>query len=186
MNKNERGFRVISGSGSDQRHRGENHLRAVTAPPPVEPVQLALLGIGPSIRCVLSVGLDGVSGSRLQDLLLSEQVRHVIDLRRSPTFRSDAGLSLQESIRRAVCSYLHVPELANPYLGSPTPDWEKTQKYREHLNSSTESMVNLARLVDDGPVLLLSWQPVHAGSDRAVVIDALRHLGVDFELKIPH
>lgn len=184
MKDKEHGLRLIEGGGrSTSSASTEQALRLVTQPPSEPAVQLGLFGLSAIRRCLISVGLDGVERDVLFDILHREGVRHIVDIRVSPTFRTDVGRVLEQAITKRLASYVHVPLPFHPLLHRGAPEWELRARHVEELLSAHEILNTIIEKVDDGPVLLLSWTPSHVSSDRDLFVAALREVAKnDFTL----
>jgi len=186
MRKNEHGLQVIDG-GSVERSSSNNSISKMRLVPDIAPppaIQLGIPGLGRSRRNLVSVGLDGLEVHDVDALMQDEGVRHVVDIRLSPTFRGPVGVAMQKAISASLVSYSHLSGLSDPFVGVLAPAWERRDRYLQHLLKVVDQLNVVMKLIHDGPVLLLSWIPRHRESDRAVVIEALQTIDPGFTLRI--
>lgn len=184
MPKRDYPFLVIDGEGISTKRDLQPEFAVVPRPRPAPALQLGLLGLGASRSSVVSVGLDALQGDDFEALLHAEGIRHIADIRVSPTFRGQIGAAVERILASSTISYHYFPELSDRFIGFHGTPWEHRQRYFEHLQGCQAGLERLRRLVHDGPLLLLSWEPKHPPSDRALVLEALRALNTEFTLRV--
>jgi hypothetical protein len=161
-------------------------LYALSPPRPIAAQQLALPGIGPAKRAIVSFGFNGQALGRLSQLLREHDIRYVADLRISPSFRGpDYGPEdVMRLFSRSNIRYRRFPKLGNGFIGESLNHRIVLDMYDQYLTTQTDGLHELHRATDEGPLLLLGWEEQHLPSERSVVIDALSRIGANFELII--
>lgn len=113
----------------------------------------------------------------------SLELRHVVDIRVAPSFHH-SSLSSEEFrcfLEEIDITYTHLPALSNQFLGS---SWNQALIYQDfvtYLQRQPEHLITLRKLIDNGPLLLLSSELDHEHSSRAAITDVLSDIAPGFD-----
>jgi uncharacterized protein (DUF488 family) len=129
---------------------------------------------------VATIGYEGKSIDRLVDLLRSEDVEVLVDVRLNATSRKP-GFSrrrLAEALAAGGIEYVHEPRLGNPVDNRPgfaAGDPESREVYRRRmLGESREAYDEILRLVRERPIALLCYEADHRDCHRTCITDQMR------------
>jgi hypothetical protein len=155
--------------------RAPPRLASVPPPQPVPPQQLGLDGVPARTDTLLSLGLQGISFVTFTSVLRRHSVRTVLDLRVSSSFRGD-GFSMHQVLVLFEANrirYRRLPALVNRRDDGSLNEHVRQRRYAAFLADQRPSLAEVRALILKGPAVLLGWESNHAGSDRAILIDAL-------------
>ncbi|RKH15338.1 DUF488 domain-containing protein [Corallococcus sp. CA053C] len=174
---------VLQGEG----HLRQDHkpiLRTVVLARPA-PQQLELFGEAFSLPKIISVGLDGIDFDLFEEIIKTENIKHIIDIRLSPSFLG-RGFSLEvlrSLIQREGVNYEHAPVFANKYVGESWDQAKVMHKYAEYIWTQKDALAQLKEKASAGPLLLLGRATHHCVSGRSILTNALTELGLWFSLR---
>lgn len=176
-------FSVLPGGAA----RGEPSYASaglVAVAPAHAPDQISLgpWANAPSGRCVLSVGFQGIDFARFCQLLTTYNIRHVVDIRALPAFRS-RGFQAQTLVRlfdEMNIDYKQI-RLANVFESSTHNPHLARAHYEQFLSECGDVLEGLARLTESAPIMLLGSGVSHFGEERELLV---RHLGTFTSLHV--
>ncbi|MBK8255372.1 MAG: hypothetical protein IPK82_22275 [Polyangiaceae bacterium] len=133
---------------------------------------------------LVSLGFDGIEFHEFQRLLEILQIRHVVDIRTLAAFRGDGfRLHLVEQLfKNLQINYQRFFELENRFFVSELGHTLAMHRYSLIVAGAVQSLQKIGSLTASGTVLLVGSGTSHQGSDREVITDQMRRLGLDFDL----
>lgn len=138
-----------------------------------------------------TIGYEGLNGTKFFDILLSNNIRRLIDIRELPLSRKPgfSKTALKERAGNVGIQYTHLGK-----LGCPRPirhayrednDWNKyTRHFLEYLRSQDDEIENLLELISVERSCLLCFEADHLRCHRYYVAEAVAQIAED--LKIIH
>lgn len=141
---------------------------------------------------MVSVGYQGRTVTQLVDLLRSEAVTVLVDVRLTPSSRAP-GLSKRgfaQHLAEAGIGYLHLRELGNPKdnrAGFRRGDPGSRDRYRAVLSraEATASLDQLRELIrTSAPVALLCFEQDHDTCHRALIVEELIRADPRIEVRL--
>jgi hypothetical protein len=179
-------LRIMEGGGQGTRSsRGQ--LLEVRGTTTVSPGgQLALPGLLPSTHStVVSTSFASLLKRSIQEVLLSLQIRRIVDIRIAPSFRRfdlpmRAFLKMLDDMG---ISYRHFPSLANRFRGLSSHPELLRSRYEAHLDDKPDKLRELRSLIDEGPVLLIGVDPSGPNCERDIILRILESIRPGFELQ---
>lgn len=134
--------------------------------------------------CVISIGYERRSIGELIQLLVSNGVGKLIDVREAPRSRRKgfSKRALSEFLAEADIEYLHLREAGNPFRKEQADIKRCLQLYRSYLDENPEVLELLSTKLGAVPVAFLCYEREHHCCHRSILIDALtqqdKHLEV--------
>lgn len=168
-------FAVLSGGARGGLPSTAAGLVAVAPTDAPDQISLGPWVHAPSGRCVLSVGFHGIDFARFRLLLTTFNVRHVVDIRALPAFRS-RGFETRTLARLfAELNVDYAPiRLANVFESTAGNPHLARCQYEGFLNECSEVLEGVARRAESAPLMLLGSGVGHFGDERELLV---RHLG---------
>jgi hypothetical protein len=134
---------------------------------------------------LISLGLQGLSFDTFALALRRHGVCIVLDLRVSSSFRGE-GFSMEHVLalfEGARIRYRRLPSLVDRREDPGLSEAVRQRRYALFLEEQRDALGEIRASIRKGPAALLGWEALHAGSDRAVLVDALqRQSGDSFDL----
>lgn len=168
-------FTVLPGGARVEPSSNSAQLVAVAPAHAPDQISLGPWANAPSGRCVISVGFQGIDFARFCQILTAYNVRHVIDIRALPAFRS-RGFHAQTLVRlfdQLGVGYEQI-RLTNVFESSTRNPHLARISYESFLNENSEVLAGVARIAEAAPLMLLGSGVGHFGEEREILA---RHLG---------
>ncbi len=151
----------------------------------VPAVQLGFPFVRVSHKMLVSFGYEGLSQRRLETLLSDYMPAMFADIRVSPSFNSHelSRASVSKALKAFQVKYIHLPELANRFVGDSLDFRLSLERYASSL-ANNPHLSELRAMIEQGPVLLLSSASAHEHSERSVLVDELQRRWPDFDVVV--